>query len=228
MPTPLTPLQFMALAASRLEPDRVATRQGLSYIEAWDAKAMLLRVFGFGGYSYTISKAEIIQIERDVPNSNGGTTNFRVTAQIVGELYIPQLEATYGGTAVASQSGSQIGEVADFALKTADSDAFKRCTINLGTQFGLSLYASDKDHVHYADVVGTVYAPGFEFQVPEKRLSAAAQFSDGNLAIEKTREPSPEAKALLQRALRVKDTDQGDDEDSLNDGPAAVLDPSIP
>lgn len=206
MPEPLSPLQFMALAASSIDGSRVATRDNLSYIEAYDARATLIKVFGYGGYSYTIDQSDIVQIERDVPNSRGGTTNFRVTAMVRGKLYIPQIDANYSGVAIASQNGAQIGEVCDFALKTADSDAFKRCCMNLGTQFGLSLYNKGS----LQDVVGAVYAPGYEFIVPEKRIRAAKMFADGALSTQP--EASPEAKALLARALKMKENQEvGDD-----------------
>lgn len=198
---PLTPLQFMALAASSIDASRVAKRDNMSYIEAYDARATCIKVFGYGGWSYDIVDSDIVQIERDVPRSGGGTVNFRVTAKVQSRLYIPQLDVTYGGVAVASQSGSQIGEVADFAMKTADSDAFKRCAMNLGTQFGLSLYNNGS----LADVVGGVYAPGYEFQVPGKRAAAAQKFMDGELAILKADlDSNPEAAALLARALKMK------------------------
>ena len=213
---PLTPLQFMALAASRIEPDRVAKRDNLSYVEAYDIRAHLISIFGYGGYSYHVLQSDIVQLERDVPNSRGGTTNFRVTAMVRGELYIPQLEATYGGAAVASQSGAQIGEVADFAIKTADSDALKRCAMNLGTQFGLSLYNDGSIN----DVVGTVYAPGYEFQLTEKRVTAAAKFAEGNL---KFKEVAPEAQELLARALKLKAEKQPEDYDDV----PMALDPSL-
>ena len=221
---PLTPLQFMALAASRIDPSRVATKHdGMSYIEAYDARATLIQIFGYGGYSYQVEQSEIIQIERDVPKTGGGTTNFRVTAMVRGRLYVPQLDCYYSGVAVANQSGAAIGDVADFAVKTADSDAFKRCCMNLGTQFGLSLYASEGKNVHYNDVVGVVYAPGYEFQVTEKRLKAAGMFADGKLAIEQVVEPDPKVKALLARALR---TDRENEEHSHDDVPMA-LDPTL-
>jgi hypothetical protein len=193
----------MALAASSIDASRVATRDGMSYIEAYDARATLIKVFGYGGWSYNVDDADIVQIERDIPNSRGGTTNFRVTAKVRGRLYIPQLEVQYGGVAVASQNGAQIGEVCDFAIKTADSDAFKRCAMNLGTQFGLSLYNNGALN----DVVGAVYAPGFEFQVPEKRAMAAKKFAEGEFSLANY---SPEAKELLARALKMGGVRQDD------------------
>src|SRR5690606_16452669 len=56
--------------------------------------------------------------------------------------------------AAGSASGpfSQLGDLHDNALKSAESDALKRCAINLGTQFGLSLY---KDGA-FADVIKKV------------------------------------------------------------------------
>jgi len=53
--------------------------------------------------------------------------------------------------AAATQVGPVLGDTADFALKTAASDAMKRCATNLGTQFGLSLYASGatRDQVRF-------------------------------------------------------------------------------
>lgn len=222
MATPLTPLQFMTLAASRIEPDRIAKKPGsdLSYVEAYDIRAMLISVFNYGGWSYTVEDSDIVQIERDVPKSGGGTTNFRVTAKVQGKLYIPQLECAYGGVAVASQSGAQIGEVADFAIKTADSDAFKRCAMNLGTQFGLSLYKDGSEK----DVVEHVYAPGYEFQVPAKRAGAAEMFAEGKLAVFKADlDSNPDAAELLKRALKMKA-----DKEGTTDGVAMALDPAIP
>ena len=46
------------------------------------------------------------------------------------------------------------GEAHDMAIKTAESDALKRAAINLGTQFGLSLY----DEGSMKDVVGMTLA----------------------------------------------------------------------
>lgn len=82
--------------------------------------------------------------------------NWRVAVRTTVEVYIHQLGAIYTDAGVAGQVGPDIGEVADFATKTATSDTFKRCMINLGTQFGLSLY----DNGSLGDVVQQVIAPG--------------------------------------------------------------------
>ena len=154
----LTADQFKALIAN-LNPKRVASRsQGgskLSYLEAWDVRASLIRIFGFGGWSADLVDKDVVSIERDVPKSGGGTTAFRVTATVTMRLHIPQLGCTYTEVAASSQAGSVPGDVLDFALKTAASDALKRCAMNLGTQFGLSLY--NKGAVE--DIVRVVFEP---------------------------------------------------------------------
>lgn len=150
--------QLQALL-SGLSPSRVSARtqsgRKLSYVEAYDVRATLNRIFGFLGWSLT-EDVEVTGKERDVPNSRGGTTNFRICARAKVRITIHGMpDVHYDGTASASQAGSDPGEVEDFAVKTAASDALKRAAMNLGTQFGLSLY----DNGSLADVVGDPVEP---------------------------------------------------------------------
>lgn len=151
-----------------LNPSRVASRKqggrNLSYLQAWDVRATLIRVFGFGGFSIDVLDSKVLSVERDVPKAGaagerGETNPFRFTIQATVRLTIHDPEGTrdvtYTETAVSSQTGPDPGEVADFAAKTAVSDALKRCAINLGTQFGLSLYAGTT-----TDIVRVVLAEG--------------------------------------------------------------------
>jgi len=163
--TPPTPEQLRVLT-SRLNAARVSHRgQGnnqLSYLEAWDVKATLIRLFGFGGFSADVIDSEIVEIIRDTEEADQrGRPKITVTARATVRLHIKQFDCTYTEVAVSSQSGRDIGEVADFAMKTAESDALKRAAIYLGTQFGLSLYNSGSTE----DVVRVVFAPGQEFPV---------------------------------------------------------------
>ena len=179
---PLTDPQLTQLMRD-LHPDRVATRKqggtSLSYLQAWDVKATLIRIFGFGGFSADATDCEIINIEDNVPKYTGsygnkvevpieytkdgrikfGTANFRVTARVRVQLTIPQLGCTYSEYAASSQTGPDLGEVTDFAIKTAESDALKRAAIYLGSQFGLSLY----DNGSHRDVIKVILAPGQEW-----------------------------------------------------------------
>lgn len=187
---PLTLRQRRSLVGN-LRQDRVANRsQGgrtLSYVEAWDIKATLIKVFGFAGFSAEAEECEIVRIEDNVPKTTGygkdkkalpiefepsgaikyGTANFRVTARVKVKLTIHQTGAVYSEWAASSQTGPDLGEVTDFAIKTAESDGLKRAAIYLGTQFGLSLYNDGS----LGDVVGTVIAPDQEWPPSPRQLA---------------------------------------------------------
>lgn len=151
-------VEQMGILMSDLADSRVASRsQGganLSYVEAHDIKATLIRVFGFLGFSADVLDAKIVQV-REVETfpqhvQRGGQKAGEpktpvVIAQSTVRLTIHGYgpdggDVTYTETAVGSNSGYDIGDVADNAIKSASSDALKRCAIYLGTQFGLSLY----------------------------------------------------------------------------------------
>lgn len=121
-----------------LNESRVAKRgqagRQLSYLEAWDVKAHLIRIFGFGGWSWEVLNAELAFEDK---NEKG---QWNVGYRVIGCLRIESLYCVYTEAAVGSATLPQRGEAHDMAIKTAESDALKRAAINLGTQFGLSLY----------------------------------------------------------------------------------------
>lgn len=133
-----------------LNPNRVAKRsqagRNLSYLEAWDVKAHLNRIFGFLNWSAEVLSADLAFEEK---NEKGQwNVGYKVILRLsIGDAYEG---ARYTESAVGSASLPQRGEAHDMAVKTAESDALKRAAINLGTQFGLSLY----DNGSTKDVVG--------------------------------------------------------------------------
>ena len=133
-----------------LNPSRVAKRsqagRSLSYLEAWDVKAHLNRIFGFLNWSADVLTAELAFEEQ---NEKGQwNVGYKVVLRLALGSEYPS--ATYTEAAVGSATLPQRGEAHDMAVKTAESDALKRAAINLGTQFGLSLYDNGnlKDVIH--------------------------------------------------------------------------------
>jgi Rad52/22 family double-strand break repair protein len=172
--------------------NRIAHRsQGgkdLSYLESWDVRAHLIRIFGFGNFDldmldYHLVYQRDIEIGRDNPKPGwevAYSARMSLTVRVDGEELCRYTEA-----AVGSASGSvDLGGLHDNALKTAASDAMKRCAINLGTQFGLSLY----DNGSRNDVVRTtlVKPDGTERITPSEAAGA---------------DLSPEAQAALVHSL---------------------------
>ena len=119
-----------------LNPSRVAKRsqagRSLSYLEAWDVKAHLNRIFGFCNWSAEVIGADLAFEDH---NEKG---QWNVGYKVVLRLTVSN--AVYTEAAVGAATLPQRGEAHDMAVKTAESDALKRAAINLGTQFGLSLY----------------------------------------------------------------------------------------
>ena len=119
-----------------INPDRIAKRKGgggreLSYLEAWDVKAHLIRIFGFANWSWEVTSTELMFESDDSGKWNVGY-------KVVGVLNVG--DARYGEAAVGSATLPSRGDAHDLAIKSAESDALKRAAINLGDQFGLSLY----------------------------------------------------------------------------------------
>lgn len=117
---------------------RIAQRKGgggrmLSYLEAWDVRAHMIRIFGFAEWSWVVTQAELVyEDERD--------GKWDVAYKVLGSLQVDG--AIYAEAAVGSSRLPSRGEAHDMAVKTAESDAFKRAAVNLGDQFGLSLYSN--------------------------------------------------------------------------------------
>lgn len=149
-----------------LASSRVAHRsQGgmqLSYLEAWDVRAHLIRIFGFGGWSADVLSADLMYEEK---NEKG---RWEVGYKVVMRLRIHAQDdflgdTTYTEAAVGSATLPQRGEAHDMAVKTAESDALKRAAVNLGTQFGLSLY----DNGSRQDVVKHTLRPAIGYDGSE-------------------------------------------------------------
>jgi len=139
------------LAASRVA-TRTAAGRSLAYVEAWDIKAHLIRIFGFGGWSWRVQ--DVTLAFEDVETKDG-KTRYSVGYRVTGILSIASLDCEYAEAAVGFATLPQRGEAHDMAVKTAESDALKRAAINLGTQFGLSLYNNGSRH----DVIGHTLCP---------------------------------------------------------------------
>ena len=128
-----------------IDPSRVRQMQGQSHIEAWDVRRTLIRIFGFGGFDIEDRGVHLIaQIETPPDRPNGKTrytvvyrADVRLVVKDPAGRPIAHFDDSATGDAINMPS---IGDAHDFALKTACSQALKRCATNLGDQFGLSLY----------------------------------------------------------------------------------------
>ena len=133
-----------------INPSRVAQDDaGFSHLQAWDVRAHLIRVFGFGTWSADLLTIDFMYEQETT--TRAGKPAWKVGYRAVVRLTLHDTGATYTEAAAgeAILPDFKRGDAHDMAIKTAESQALKRCATNLGTQFGLSLY--DNGNVH--DVV---------------------------------------------------------------------------
>lgn len=136
---------------------RVFKKDGQSHLAAWDVRAHLIRCFGFAGWSADTIVAELIHDIETTTKAGKPARKVAYRAQV--RLTIHATGATYTEWAVgeATMPDFKHGDAHDFSLKTAESQALKRCATNLGSQFGLSLY----DNGRLDDVVRGVFSVKF-------------------------------------------------------------------
>jgi hypothetical protein len=127
-----------------IHPGRVSHRDGQSHLEAYDVRAHLNRVFGFGRWSADLLTLDMLY-EQATETKNGKpafAVGYRATVRLTvcapdGTVLATYTEAACGDGLMPDYKRA---DTHDFAVKTAESQALKRCAINLGDQFGLSLY----------------------------------------------------------------------------------------
>lgn len=126
---------------------RVQQVQGKSNMAAYDIRAHLNRIFGFGRWDGKVIEMSLIfegqcMIGKGDSAKPGYEVAYKAGYELVVKAPAGNTLATYIEYAVGAQKMgvNNRGDVHDFAMKTAESQALKRAAINLGDQFGLSLY----------------------------------------------------------------------------------------
>lgn len=131
-----------------IHPSRVSQRDGMSHLEAYDVRAHLIRIFGFGRWSGDVVECallyeDIAERTKDERTWQVVSVGYRVGYKLAVHAPDGTLLATfteYASGGAANFPLTKRDDAHDFAMKTAESQALKRCATNLGDQFGLSLY----------------------------------------------------------------------------------------
>ncbi len=141
----LSRAQFDRLV-SGVNPARVSKDdKGFSHLEAYHVRVTLNRIFGYGRWSATTMLCDLV-FETETPSKMAGNGS-RWTVCYKAKVCL-SVNSPYGSP-LASYTEYAVGDAAnqpsrayahDFAMKTAESQALKRCAVNFGDQFGLSLY----------------------------------------------------------------------------------------
>ena len=142
----------LRLLAEPLHPDNVKTRQRLSYIEGHYVRDTLNRIFGHDGWSTKIEELSH-RGTVDVAKSDKTGSATAYTCVLSLRIHTPTgdhviQDVGYGNSTMYTATAAL--DTHELATKEAETDSLKRCAVNLGEQFGLSLYGEtgreDIDH----------------------------------------------------------------------------------
>ena len=125
-----------------LNSNRIKTREkgniNLSYIEGFDVIDTANKVFGFGNWSYSISKLD--QVSQEVNQNQNNVVCYKAVVQI--QIHNNDHSQTVSRQDVGFGTGvaKSLADAHEGAAKEAVTDAIKRCFRSFGNQFGNSLY----------------------------------------------------------------------------------------
>lgn len=137
-PVDLTAEQIATLLAP-INPNRIQHLRGQNHVEAWDIRRWLTRIFGFAGWSD--ETLELVCVSEREINPGRWTVVYRAQTRLTVKTVDGRTLSSWDDAAMGdSRNQPSLGDAHDMAMKTALSQALKRCAVNLGDAFGLSLY----------------------------------------------------------------------------------------
>jgi recombination DNA repair RAD52 pathway protein len=148
-----------------LDGRRVRQVRGNAHLEAWDVRRHLLRVFGWGGWDFTVLSCDCISERSKWDPNDELKGRHSVVYRVVGRLTVKDRDGVVlahfdDGATGDAQNQPALGDAHDMAIKTAMSQALKRCAVNLGDRYGLSLYNSGGTQAVVGRTLGNPFTGG--------------------------------------------------------------------
>lgn len=174
-----------------IDPSRVGKDgKGFSHVEAWDIRRTMNQIFGFGNWSADVDQMELIyEDSKEVT----GKSRWSVAYRACCTLRVGTATYTEWASGDATNYPSR-ADAHDQAMKTAESQAFKRCAVNLGDQFGLSLYKNGSTAASVGEVIGQEHGDSVrvgpwlllmaDAGTPEALMSVASEIRGADISSE--------------------------------------------
>ena len=183
--------------------------KGHSHVSQQDVTAHLIRMFGFGSFDTDIVSVECVFEQERVDKKTGVSTGrwdccYRALLRLTIKDQDGNEICHYEDGSTATAQNQTRGDAHDLAYKSALSLAKKRAAINLGDQFGLSLY--NKGQLA-ALVCGTLVVPDGEATTEDVQDGVPQQVSLGNDEVDRD----------LDGGTSAAPTTEGNDSDWADD-----------
>ena len=131
-----------------LDSSRIKTREkgniSLSYIEGHDVIETANRIFGYGNWSYTITKLE--QVSQETNHNQNVVICYKAVVRIIACDISHTKEIAREDVGFGTGVAKTLSDAHEGAAKEAVTDALKRAMRTFGNQFGNSLYDKGKNH----------------------------------------------------------------------------------
>ena len=138
----------LTILTQELDSNRIKTREkgniSLSYIEGFDVIDTANKVFGFGNWSYSISKLD--QVSQEVNQNQNNVVCYKAVVQIQIYNINHTLDVNRQDVGFGTGVAKSLADAHEGSAKEAVTDAIKRCFRSFGNQFGNSLYDKTKNH----------------------------------------------------------------------------------
>ena len=140
----------LTILTQELDSNRIKTREkgniNLSYIEGFDVIDTANKVFGFGNWSYSISKLD--QVSQEVNQNQNNVVCYKAVVQIQIHNTNHTLDVNRQDVGFGTGVAKSLADAHEGSAKEAVTDAIKRCFRSFGNQFGNSLYDKTKNHLN--------------------------------------------------------------------------------
>jgi DNA repair and recombination protein RAD52 len=137
----------LTILTQELDSNRIKTREkgniNLSYIEGFDVIDTANKVFGFGNWSYSISKLD--QVSQELNQNQNNVVCYKAVVQIQIHNTNHTLDVNRQDVGFGTGVAKSLADAHEGAAKEAVTDAIKRCFRSFGNQFGNSLYDKSRN-----------------------------------------------------------------------------------
>ena len=169
------------ILAYELDSSRIKSRSkgnvSLSYLEGFDVIETANKIFGYGNWSYNISKLE--QVSQELNHNQNNVICYKAVIQIT--VHDLQHSKTVSREDVGFGIGiaKTLADAHEGGAKEAVTDAIKRTLRSFGNQFGNSLYDKSRNHQpqnqqQYAQPQ-TQQLPQQQYQQPQQQQTQQTQ-----------------------------------------------------
>lgn len=133
---------------NELDSSRIKTRSkgnvNLSYLEGFDVIETANRVFGYGNWSYTVSKLE--QVSQETNQNQNTVVCYKAIVKVLTYNSLHTLHVNREDVGFGTGIAKTMADAHENGAKEAITDALKRTLRSFGNQFGNSLYDKTKNH----------------------------------------------------------------------------------